>query len=53
MGGSRFIRAFFNFLGAAARWTWGSIWRTLFNKPKYKWREYLYGPDNPDYFDEP
>tara|TARA_B100000949_G_C14237245_1_gene431754 strand:- start:314 stop:556 length:243 start_codon:yes stop_codon:yes gene_type:complete len=52
MFGSRFVRAIFNFIGAGARWIWGSIWRTLFNKPKYKWREYLYGPDNPDYFDE-
>lgn len=52
MGGSKFVRAFFNFIGAGARWIWGSIWRTLLNKRKYKWKEYLYGPDNPDYFDE-
>ncbi|WP_318308040.1 hypothetical protein [Flagellimonas crocea] len=50
--GSRFWRPIFNFFGAGARWIWGSIWRTLLNKPKYTWKEYLCGPDNPDYFDE-
>ncbi len=49
--GNWFGRVVLNFLGAVPRWIWGSIWRTLFKKPKFKWSEYLYGPENPDYYD--
>ena len=42
----------FNFLGAIVRWIYGTIWRTLANKKKYSFREYLLGPDNSeDWFD--
>lgn len=47
--GSWFGRVVLNFLGALARFSWGYIWRTLFNKPKFTWSEYLHGPANPDY----
>ncbi len=42
-----------NFIGASIRWTYGSIWRTLFRKPKFTFKEYLYGPKNSrDYYDK-
>ena len=49
--GGRLVGIVFNFLGASVRWLWGTLWRTIFNQPKFKWKEYLYGPDNPDYYD--
>lgn len=33
----------FNFIGASIRWIYGSVWRTLFNKLKFTFKEYLYG----------
>lgn len=42
-----------NFLGGSLRWLYGTIWRSIANKPKFTFREYLYGPDQPkDWFDE-
>lgn len=42
-----------NFLGGSLRWIYGTIWRTIANKPKFTFREYLYGPNEPkDWFDE-
>ena len=38
----------FNFPGAFVRWTFGSVWRTIANNKKYRFREYLIGPDNSD-----
>tara|TARA_R110000744_G_scaffold30379_2_gene71988 strand:- start:357 stop:596 length:240 start_codon:yes stop_codon:yes gene_type:complete len=49
--GSWFARVILNSLGASVRWLWGSIWRTIFKKPKYNWNDYLYGPENSDYYD--
>ncbi|MDT0608051.1 hypothetical protein [Croceitalea rosinachiae] len=43
----------FNFIGASIRWIYGSVWRTLFNKPKFTFKEYLYGPKGTnDYYDK-
>jgi len=45
-------RLFFNFIGACTRWVYGTIWRSLFKKPKYTFNEYLYGPKkSQDHFD--
>ena len=42
----------FNFLGACVRWLYGTIWRTVMNKRKYSFKEYLYGPkSSDDWFD--
>ncbi len=38
----------FNFVGGVTRWIYGSIWRTIANKPKYKFREYIWGPEDSD-----
>lgn len=40
----------FNFIGACVRWLYGTLWRTITNKKKYKFHEYLRGPDNSDDF---
>lgn len=37
-----------NFIGAVVRWIYGTLWRTIAQKPKFKFREYLYGPENSD-----
>jgi hypothetical protein len=39
-----------NFIGAVIRWIYGTIWRTVAGKHKYKFREYLNGPENSDDF---
>ncbi|PHS65622.1 MAG: hypothetical protein COB12_06905 [Flavobacterium sp.] len=50
--GFYFGQVFFNFIGACIRWIYGTIWRSLFNKPKFSFKEYLYGPKNSaDHFD--
>lgn len=42
-----------SFIGAVIRWVYGTVWRTVANKKKYKFLEYLYGPeDSDDWFDE-
>jgi hypothetical protein len=42
-----------NFIGGSLRWIYGSVWRTIFNQPKYTFKEYLYGPiDSEDWFDQ-
>lgn len=42
----------FNFIGALARWIYGTIWRTIANRKKFSFREYLNGPeDSDDWFD--
>jgi len=37
-----------NFFGGFVRWIFGYLYRTLANKPKFKFREYIYGPENSD-----
>lgn len=32
-----------NTIGGTIRWIYGSIWRTIFKKPKFSFKEYLYG----------
>lgn len=47
------VHLFLNTLGASVRWCYGFLRRRLFNKPKYTFNEYLYGPkDSEDYFDQ-
>lgn len=41
-----------NFFGGTVRWIYGTTWRTIANKPGFKYREYLYGSENSeDWFD--
>ncbi len=41
-------RLFLNITGATVRWIYGTIWRTLFRKKRFTFKEYLYGPENSD-----
>lgn len=42
----------FNYVGGFVRWIFGSIWRTIANKPKYEFNEYINGIKNSeDLFD--
>lgn len=50
--GFYFGRVFFNFIGAVIRWCYGSIWRTIFRKKKFSFKEYLYGPKESNYYDD-
>ncbi len=46
-------RYIFNYIGGTIRWIYGSIWRTIFNKPKFTYQEYINGPKkSKDHFDE-
>ena len=46
-------RFILNVLGATVRWIYGSVWRTIFRKKKFTYKEYLYGPENSeDWFDQ-
>ncbi|MBN1769215.1 MAG: hypothetical protein JW842_11965 [Prolixibacteraceae bacterium] len=38
----------FDYAVAVVRWIYGTIWRTIANKPKYKFTEYINGPENSD-----
>lgn len=40
-----------NGIGGTIRWVFGSLWSTLFNKPKYTFKEYIYGPENANHYD--
>ena len=35
-----------NFIGGSIRWVYGSVYRTIFKKPKFKYKEYLFGIEN-------
>jgi len=46
-------RYIFNYIGGTIRWIYGSIWRTIFNRPKFSYKEYIDGAKNSkDHFDE-
>lgn len=43
----------FNFIGACLRWVSGTVWRTIMNKRKFTFKEYLNGPKNSsEYYDK-
>lgn len=41
-------RILFNYLGGTIRFIFGTFWRTLFNKPKFTYKEYVYGLQTED-----
>ena len=41
-----------NYIGGTLRFIYGTVWRTLFNKPKFSYKEYIYGPKRPNYYDK-
>jgi hypothetical protein len=43
----------FNFIGGSIRWFLGTIWRSIAQKPKYQFRDYINGiQDSGDWFDK-
>jgi len=46
-------RIVFNFIGASIRYCFGLCWRTIANREKFTFNEYLHGPKNSDeWFDQ-
>lgn len=45
------VQILLNFIGGTIRWAYGSIWRSIFNKPKFTYKEYINGIKNTrDYY---
>lgn len=50
--GEFFLEPILNYIGGTVRWIYGTIWRTILNRPKFKFSEYIDGPEKPiDSFD--
>ena len=45
-------RFILNYIGGTIRYIYGTIWRTILDKPKFTYKEYIYGPKKPDYYDK-
>ncbi len=45
-------RVLLNYVGGTLRYVYGSIWRNLFDRPKFTFKEYINGPKKGDYYDE-
>ena len=47
-----FVGDIINFIGACTRYVYGYTWRSLANKKKFTFKDYLYGlQDSDDWFD--
>ncbi len=42
------IQVVINYIGAAIRWVFESIWRSLTNKEMFTFEDYLNGPNEPE-----
>jgi hypothetical protein len=45
-------RFILNYIGGTLRYIYGTIWRTIFNRPKFTYKEYINGPKRKNYYDE-
>jgi hypothetical protein len=45
-------RFLLNYIGGTLRFIYGITWRTIFKKPKFTYKEYIYGPKKKNYYDE-
>lgn len=45
-------RFILNYIGGTIRYIYGTIWRTIFNRPKFTYKEYINGPKRKNYYDE-
>lgn len=45
-------RFLLNYIGGTLRYVYGTTWRTIFNKPKFTYKEYIYGPKKKTYYNE-
>lgn len=49
--GEFIIYILLNYIGGSIRWLFGTLWRALFNTPKYTFKEYIHGPEDSDHYD--
>lgn len=49
--GWNLVEAFFNFMGGTIRWIYGTILGLIVKKPRFTFQEYIYGPNDPNYYD--
>jgi hypothetical protein len=45
-------RFLLNYIGGTLRFIYGITWRTIFNKPKFTYKEYIYGSKKKNYYDK-
>jgi hypothetical protein len=45
-------RFILNYIGGTIRYLYGTIWRIIFNKPKFTYKEYINRPKRKNYYDE-
>ncbi|MES2748411.1 MAG: hypothetical protein V4648_08525 [Bacteroidota bacterium] len=45
-------RYLLNLTGGTIRFIYGTIWRTIFDKPRFTYSEYLYGIQDGDFWNE-
>ena len=43
---------FLNYFGGTIRFIFGTVFRKLSGRKQFTFYEYIYGPNNPSYFDE-
>jgi len=45
-------RFLLNYIGRTLRFIYGTVWITIFKKPKFTYKEYIQGPKKKTYYDE-
>ncbi|MBG6188463.1 hypothetical protein [Flavobacterium sp. CAN_S2] len=45
-------RFLLNYIGGNIRFIYGTLWRTIFNKPKFTFKEYIKGPKKSNHYDD-
>lgn len=49
--GSLIISTILNLIGGTLRFIYGTIWRTILNKPKFTYKQYIYGVKSKDFWE--
>jgi hypothetical protein len=49
--GPLIISTILNLIGGTLRFIYGTIWRTIFNKPKFTYKQYIYGIKSKDFWE--
>lgn len=49
--GPLIISTILNLIGGTLRFIYGTIWRTIFNKPKFTYKQYIYGVKSKDFWE--
>ena len=45
-------RFLLNYIGGTIRFIYGTLWRTIFDKPKFTFKEYIKGPKKSIHYDD-